>query len=202
MKKILILWIIAFIVPVFASFGNGPLEIGSKAMHTNIKMLDVSGEKVSLSDAAKENGLLVMFSCTSCPFVLGWEDRYNKIKEWADNNDVGMIVLNSNYKNRDGVDSYEEMKKQSSKNNYNFYYVVDEESKIANSFGGQTTPHVFLFDKDMKLAYKGAIDDNFKNANDVKQTYLKDALISLGKGKEIAVAETKPVGCSIKRKID
>lgn len=202
MKKILILWMIAFIVPVFASVGNGPLEIGSKAMHTNVKMLDVSGEKVSLSDAAKENGLLVMFSCTSCPFVLGWEDRYNKIKEWADNNDVGMIVLNSNYKNRDGVDSYEEMKKQSSKNNYNFYYVVDEESKIANSFGGQTTPHVFLFDKDLKLAYKGAIDDNFKNANDVKQTYLKDALVSLGQGKEIAVAETKPVGCSIKRKID
>lgn len=200
MKKLIVFIMILAVVPVLA--GNGKIEIGGSATLTDLKMLDVSGERVSLSDAAKENGLLVMFSCTSCPFVLQWEDRYNKIKEWADNNDVGMIVLNSNYRNRDGADSYEEMKKQATKNDYNFYYVVDEESKIANTFGGQTTPHVFLFNEDMKLAYKGAIDDNYKSADGVKQAYLKDALISLGQGKEIAVAETNPVGCSIKRKTD
>jgi glutathione peroxidase-family protein len=189
-------------VPVLAGNGNGKIGIGSSVMFTDVKMLDVSGERVSLADAAKENGLLVMFSCTSCPFVKQWEDRYNEIKKWADNNDVGMIVLNSNYQNRDGADSYEEMKKQASENDYNFYYVVDERSKIANGFGGQTTPHVFLFDKNMKLAYKGAIDDNYKSADEVKQAYLQDALKSLGQGKEIATTETKPVGCSIKRKLD
>jgi hypothetical protein len=54
----------------------------------------------------------------------------------------------------------------------------------------------------MKLVYKGAIDDNYKSASDVKKRYLKDAIVSLANGEQIAVAETKPVGCSIKRKLD
>ena len=200
MKRLIVFIMILAVVPVFA--GSGNIGIGSSATLTDVKMLDVSGERVSLADVAKENGLLVMFSCTSCPFVKQWQGRYNDIKEWADNNDVGMIVLNSNYQNRGGADSFEAMKKQASENDYNFHYVVDEESKIANAFGGQTTPHVFLFDKNMKLAYKGAIDDNYKNADEVKQAYLQNALKSLGQGKEVAIAETNPVGCSIKRKTD
>jgi thioredoxin-related protein len=142
-----------------------------------------------------------MFSSNTCPFVQQWESRYNELKTWADQHGVGMIVLNSNYGNRNGVDSFDEMKKRASEKNYNFPYVVDEESQIANAFGGQTTPHVFLFDKNMELVYKGAIDDNYKSAADVKQAYAKDAIASLAGGQKVAVSETKPVGCSIKRKL-
>lgn len=202
MKKLLVLLMIVATVPVFATGGGSQIGIGSEAKYTDVKMKAVNGEKVSLTDVAKDNGLLVLFSCTTCPFVVRWEERYHQIKEWADKNDVGMIVLNSNYKNRDGVDSFEEMKKQAESKNYKFYYVVDEESRIANAFGGQTTPHAFLFDGNMKLAYKGAIDDNYKSAAEVKKHYLKDAIVSLANGQNIAVAETQPVGCSIKRKID
>ena len=202
MKNLGLLLMVLVTVPAFAAGGDGQIGIGSEAKYTDVKMLAVNGEKVSLTDVAKDNGLLVLFSCTTCPFVVRWEDRYHQIKEWADKNDVGMIVLNSNYKNRDGVDSFEEMKKQAENKDYNFYYVVDEESRIANAFGGQTTPHAFLFDGNMKLAYKGAIDDNYKNAAEVKKHYLKDAIVSLSNGEGIAVAETQPVGCSIKRKID
>jgi len=202
MKNLAVLLMVLVTVPAFAAGGDGQIGIGSEAKYTDVKMLAVNGEKVSLTDVAKDNGLLVLFSCTTCPFVVRWEDRYHQIKEWADKNDVGMIVLNSNYKNRDGVDSFEEMKKQAENKDYNFYYVVDEESRIANAFGGQTTPHAFLFDGNMKLAYKGAIDDNYKNAAEVKKHYLKDAIVSLANGEGIAVAETQPVGCSIKRKID
>lgn len=200
MKK----WFVFLMVVAFfpAVAGTGTLEIGGKVTHSDVKMLDVSGEKVSLADAAKENGLLVMFSSNTCPFVQQWESRFPEIKNWADKNNVGMIVLNSNYKNRDGVDSYEEMQKRAREKNYNFYYVVDKESKIANAFGGQTTPHAFLFDSRMELVYKGAIDDNYKSADAVKQAYLKDAISSIAKGENVAIAETKPIGCSIKRKQD
>jgi thioredoxin-related protein len=198
MKKLIVFLLILVLVPAMTFAGK--LDIGAKATLTDVKMLDVSGQKISLSDVAKENGLLVMFSSNTCPFVLQWQDRYNEVKKWADNNQVGMVVLNSNYENRNGVDSYQEMQKLARKHNYNFYYAVDEESKIANAFGGQTTPHVFLFDKNMQLVYKGAIDDNYKSAGDVKQTYVKNALTSLAKGEKVAVSETKPVGCSIKRK--
>jgi peroxiredoxin len=198
MKKLFIFLFMLAIVPAMAS--KGTIGIGGKATLTDVKMLDVSGKKVSLSDAAGDNGLLVMFSSNTCPFVIQWQDRYNQMKKWADQNKVGMIVLNSNYGNRDGVDSYEAMQKLARDNNYSFNYVVDEDSQIANAFGGQTTPHVFLFDKDMELVYKGAIDDNYKSAKEVKKNYVKDALTSLSNGGEVAVAETKPVGCSIKRK--
>jgi peroxiredoxin len=198
MKRLLVLLMVIASVPAIANMGT--TGIGDKATLTDIKMLDVSGEKVSLAAVTKENGLLVLFSSNTCPFVVQWQDRYPELKNWADQHKVGMIVLNSNYGNRDGVDSYEAMKKHARENNYNFHYVVDEDSKIANEFGGQTTPHAFLFDSDQKLVYKGAIDDNYKSADAVKQAYLKDAIESLSNGKEVALTETKPVGCSIKRK--
>lgn len=202
MKKLLGILIIFLSVTVIAGNGDGNLELGDKAALTDKKMLDISGERISLADAKKDNGLVVIFSCNTCPFVKQWEGRYPSIKEWADNNDVGMIVLNSNYQNRNGVDSYEAMQSHAKEQGYNFHYVVDEESQIANAFGGQTTPHVFLFNSDMQLAYKGAIDDNYESAESVKKAYLKDAITSLANGEEIAVTETKPTGCSIKRKID
>lgn len=200
MKNLILILMVAAFIPAMAN--SGTIGIGGKATLTDVKMLDVSGEKVSLADVAKENGLLVMFSSNTCPFVIQWESRYNDLKKWADQHKVGMIVLNSNYQNRNGVDSYSEMKKRAGEQGYNFHYVVDEDSRIANSYGGQTTPHVFLFDKNMELVYKGAIDDNYKSAGEVKQAYAKDAISSLAKGEKVAVAETKPVGCSIKRKID
>ncbi len=198
MKNLLVILLTALFVPVLAT--DGIIGIGDKATLLEIKMLDVSGDKISLADATKENGLLVLFSSNTCPFVLQWEGRYSEIKDWADQHEIGMIVLNSNYGNRNGVDSYEAMKQHARKKNYNFYYVVDEGSKIANALGGQTTPHAFLFNSDMKLVYKGAIDDNYKSSEDVKQAYLKDAIKNVSSGKVIAVAETKPLGCSIKRK--
>ncbi len=200
MKNFMVILLVVAFFPAIAV--TGTIGIGGKATFTDVKMQDVSGEKYSLADVAKENGLLVMFSSNTCPFVLQWESRYIELKTWADQHGVGMIVLNSNYGNRDGVDSFEEMKKRARENNYNFPYVVDEESQIANAFGGQTTPHVFLFDKNMELVYKGAIDDNYKSATGVKKAWAKDAVASLANGEKIAVAETKPVGCSIKRKLN
>uniref|UniRef100_UPI0032166647 redoxin domain-containing protein n=1 Tax=uncultured Draconibacterium sp. TaxID=1573823 RepID=UPI0032166647 len=202
MKKLVFVLIYFLSAAVYALPGNKKLEIGDKAVLTEVKMTDVSGERISLADVKKGNGILVLFSCNQCPFVLRWEGRYNDIKAWADKNNVGMIVLNSNYQKRDGDDSFEAMQKKAKEKGYNFYYVVDKESQIANAFGGQTTPHVFLFDGNWKLAYKGAIDDSYESANNVKQAYLKDAIKSLGSGEEVALTETKPVGCGIKRKVD
>lgn len=201
--KHLILFLI-LILPVFALANGNPshLPMGGKATLTDIKMEDVSGAEISLADAKKENGLLVIFSCNTCPFVLQWEGRYNELKSWADQHKVGMVVLNSNHQKRDGDESFEAMKKHAAEKSYKFSYVLDEESAIANAYGGQTTPHAFLFDGRMELVYKGAIDDNYKSAADVKQPYVKNAIAEIASGKKVSVAETKPVGCSIKRKTE
>ncbi len=202
MKKLIFVFIMLVSVSVLAGDGKGNVGVGDAAVHADVKMLDVSGERISLEDVKKDNGVLVLFSCNTCPFVLQWEDRFPDLKAWADKNGVGMIVVNSNHQKRNGDDSYEAMKEHASEKGYNFYYALDENSLLANPFGGQTTPHAFLFDAKMELVYKGAIDDSYKSADEVKQAYLKDAISSLGKGEKVVVAETKPVGCSIKRKLD
>ena len=202
MKNLVFLFVLLLSFSVYAADNTGKLEIGDKAVLTDVKMTDVSGESLSLEDVKGKNGVLVLFSCNTCPFVKKWEGRYNDLKAWADKNNVGMIVLNSNYQNRSGDDSMEAMQQKAEEHAYSFYYVVDEESRIANAFGGQTTPHAFLFDGDFELAYKGAIDDNYNSADNVSKAYLKDAIASLGSGEEITITETKPIGCGIKRKID
>jgi len=182
--------------------GGPHLKIGDKAAHTDVKMTDISGKEYSLADLKGENGLAVIFSCNTCPFVLEWEKRYNELKEWGEKHGVGIAVLNSNYQNRNGSESLEEMKKHAQEKGYQVPYLVDDESLIANAFGGQTTPHVFLFDKNFELVYKGAIDDNYGDQSAVKHHYLKDAIQSVSNGGIVATAETKPMGCSIKRKLN
>ena len=70
---------------------------------------------------------------------------------------------------------------------------------MANAWGARTTPHVFLFDPQFILRYEGAIDDNHKNKEEVTQQYLMNAIKNLGEGKAIDPANTKALGCSIKR---
>jgi peroxiredoxin len=176
------------------------LPIGKKAPKADVKMADISGKKVSLMDIKKDNGLLVIFSCNTCPFVLAWENRYPGLGEQCTKNKIGMVLINSNEARRKSDDSIEAMKKHASDKNYNCFYTIDENSELANAFGAKTTPHVYLFDKDMNLVYRGAIDDTEGRGDaSPKELYLKNAIDNLTAGKKINPAETKSVGCSIKR---
>jgi len=175
------------------------IEIGGKAPMATLKMKDTNGKMVSLNDVKKENGLLVMFTCNTCPFVKAWEDRYTKIQKTAAEKGIGVILVNSNEGKRDKDDSMEEMKKHASEKGFTAPYVVDADSKLANAFGAATTPHVYLFNKDFKLAYVGAIDDNYKSAADADKHFLMDAINNMSAGKPINPNETKALGCSIKR---
>jgi glutathione peroxidase-family protein len=175
------------------------LEIGAKAPLTDVKMKDISGKSVSLQDVAGDNGLLVIFSCNTCPWVLKWEDRYPGIATYAKENGIGTVAINSNEAQRETVDSMEEMKKHAEKNGYNFYYTVDENHKLADAFGATRTPHIYLFNSEMTLVYRGAIDDNASDASKVENHYLKDAIKALAEGKEITKKTSKALGCTIKR---
>ena len=181
---------------------NNPITaipIGSAAPEAAYIMKDVSGVEVSLISARKENGLLVIFSCNTCPFVLGWEDRYIPVGEWCAANNVGFVLVNSNEAQRDKQDSMEEMKKHAADKNYNTFYVVDTDHVLADAFGATRTPEVFLFDEELSLVYQGAIDDNMEDASTVEKPYLENALMNLLNSMPIDPATTKSVGCTIKR---
>lgn len=170
------------------------------------KMKDISGKEITLQESKGENGLLVVFSCNTCPFVIGngddnagWEGRYGAVADSATKNKIGMVLVNSNEAKRGDGDSFDDMVKRSKEKGYKSKYVVDLNSMVANAFGAKTTPHVFLFDKNLKLVYRGSIDDNVRVPGEVKEHYLFNALNEVAAGKTPKVTDTKPVGCSIKR---
>ncbi|HPR62448.1 MAG TPA: redoxin family protein [Prolixibacteraceae bacterium] len=191
---ILVFWAIS------ASAQFPVISIGDQLPKSEKMDCATSNKNANIDELKGENGTLVIFSCNTCPFVVAWEDRFPIVDKIAKENKVNMVLVNSNYNNRNGVDSFEAMKAHAQKNNYKWPYLIDNESELANAFGAQTTPHVFLFDKNNKLVYKGAIDDNHKDRKQVNEFYLQDALNSLGQGKEISNKETRNLGCSIKRK--
>ena len=175
------------------------IAIGDQIPMIDNELKSVRGTWSSIESIRKQNGLIVIFTCNTCPFVLMWEDRYELIEKLAKENHLGLVYVNSNYKKRDGDDSFLEMKKHAKEMKYSYPYLLDEKSRLANAFGAKTTPHVFLFNSKNELVYKGSIDDNHKDINQVKNFYLKDAIKQSTTGKKVFPNETKPVGCSIKR---
>jgi len=176
------------------------LAIGTVLPKADFKMKDVSGKEVSFNDVKGKKGLLVIFSCNTCPYVVLYESRIKEAYLQAKGSDIGVILVNSNEAQRTGVDSYEAMVKHATDNKYECSYVVDNNSAMADAFGSSRTPEVFLFDKDGKLAYKGAIDDSPKDMAAAKDRYLRDALNAVRDGKVVTTSSTKSIGCSIKRK--
>ena len=160
---------------------------------------DVNNRSLSLSQITESNGLLVIFSCNTCPWVSKWEDRMKTISNTARINNVGMVALNPNERIRERGESLSDMKRRSTKQTYNFIYAIDKDHAIADAFGATKTPEVFLFDGDMKLVYKGAIDDNPDDESLVKNPYLENAIQALVDGSAIKNSKTKLEGCSIKR---
>jgi len=186
---------------LFLSFSTGALlPIGSDMPMQDNKMLDISGKEVSMKDAMKGNGVVVIFSSNTCPYVIKNQDRITTLADFATKLNFGVIILNSNEAYRDKEESYEAMKEYAVENKMNCFYTVDKNSEVADAFGANRTPECFLFDKNMKLAYHGAIDDNPTDATAVTRRYLADAMTQLSNNKEVTMKESKSVGCGIKRK--
>ncbi|MEX0722862.1 MAG: redoxin domain-containing protein [Gracilimonas sp.] len=186
---------------VFVAFtqATDPLNMGDEAPEINRGVATTSGNTVTLSGVAENNGLVVIFSCNTCPWVAKWESRYNDLANLASQNDIGMIVLNPNERIRNRGESMDDMRKRAQKQSYNFTYALDEDHIIADAFGANFTPEVFLFDADLRLAYHGAIDDNADNSNNVNSSYLEEAMRALGNGESVQNRQTQIQGCTIKR---
>ena len=197
MKKMLFTALVA--VGLTAFVAPGELPIGADMPKADVKMKDINGKEVSLRDAKKKNGLLVMFSCNTCPYVIKNQERTNEICKFAQENGIGVVLVNSNEAQRDDVDSYEAMQKYAKGQGYNWHYVVDKNSEIADAFGANKTPENFLFNKDGKLVYHGAIDDNPTDAGSVSRRHLREAILEMVNGKDISVKTSRSVGCTIKR---
>ena len=157
----------------------------------------VDGKTHSLEEYAEAPVLVLVQSCNHCPYVLAWEQRINALqREFADRS-VRIVAMSSNDPEQYPEDSFERMMDHAREAGYEFDYLYDESQEVARALGSERTPECFVYDAERRLVYHGAVDDN-RDAALVTQHYLRDAIEAALAGEEPPVAETPPVGCTVK----
>lgn len=173
---------------------------GEKAPSFSLQGVD--GRAHSLDEIKGAKATIVVFSCNHCPYAVMNEDRL--IAAFNDYRDlgVGMAAINSNDSVNYPDDSFEAMKIRSREKNFPFAYLHDATQEVAKAYAATHTPHLFVFDADLKLAYTGCVDDdnNYKFRKTPRKHHLRDALDDLTSGRPVRLPETHAIGCTIKWK--
>lgn len=174
------------------------LKPGDQAIPFSLPGVD--GKTYALADYSDRNAVAVIFTCNHCPYAQAWEGRL--IQAQADYADRGVQILaiNANNAITHPGDSFEAMQQRAQEQGFNFPYLHDESQEIARAYGAERTPEIFLFDKNGKLQYHGAPDDNYEDPSAVQHTWFRDAIDAVLAGQTPAVATTEPKGCTIKWK--
>ena len=167
------------------------VAVGSKI--ENFTLADTEGKQRSFNDLKGKNGALIVFMSAQCPVVKGYAERINALAKDYQAKGISIIGMNSN-----ATESLDYVKSNMTERSYSFPMLIDKGNVIADKFGATVTPEVYLFDKDGKLVYRGAID-NDRSGENVTARPLQEAVDATLAGKAVAKTETKAFGCSIKR---
>lgn len=196
MRNLLAIVLLLISISVFSQ----GYQVGDKATDFTLKNID--DQMVSLSDYTEAKGFIVVFTCNHCPYAVKYEDRIIALDKQFKAKGFPVIAINPNDPVVVPEDSFEEMKKRALEKGFTFPYLFDAGQKVYPQYGATKTPHIFILAKEKKdliVKYIGAIDDNYKNADDVKIKYVENVVNNLLLGNEITVTHTKAIGCSIKK---
>ena len=198
MKTKLIL--LSLILSVLTSVAGG-YKVGDTARDFSLKNID--GKNVSMADFTNSKGFIVVFTCNTCPFAKAYESRIINLDKKYAALGYPVIAINPNDVKIVPEDSYANMVELAKEKKYPFPYLLDESQEIASTYGASRTPHVFVIEKIKGaniIKYIGAIDNNVDDANKVTAKFVENAVDALLAGKEVQLAETKAIGCTIKWK--
>jgi len=160
---------------------------------------DTTGAPQSLPASGEAAAAVVIWTCNHCPYALAWHDRTVAVaNEYADRG-VRFLAVNSNDAERYPHDSPEAMRErvEAAPEEWPFPYLHDASQDAARAYGAKTTPHLYVFDSELRLAYEGAPDADHRDPS-LDAAWLRDALDAVLAGKSPECAETEPVGCSVK----
>jgi peroxiredoxin len=183
--------------PAFAGKYNTAISVGDKAPDISGIPAIENGEQKSLTlSDIKEDVVVVVFLANHCPVVGQYEDRV--IDFTKDYKEKGVKVVGVAVSLMDG-DKIPGIKAYMSEKKSNYIYGYDESQAIGKAYGASRTPQFFVLDKERKIRYTGAMDDNPRE-DKVTKTYLRDAVDAVLKGEKVAVEETNAVGCGVSYK--
>ena len=173
--------------------------IGSEAAEINL--MNTDGNMVSYDTFPDAKGFIVIFTCNTCPYAVASEDRIIALDAEFKSKGYPVIAINPNDPAVQPDDTFELMQAKATDKGFTFPYLFDTSRSVYAEYGAKKTPHVYLLQKENNkkiVKYIGAIDDNVRNGDAVKERFLANAINELLNGKEVSVKETKAIGCSIK----
>jgi len=191
-------------------FAYDPVTLveGSKA--PNFSLPGVDGKTYSLKDFSGSKALAVIFTTNHCPDAIASHGRMVALVNHFKGQDVKFVAINSN--SPEGLhlpelgwtaydDSFEDMKLIAKDSGFNLPYLYDGATQeTGKAYGAVATPHVFIFDGDLKLRYNGRMDNGKRRLGPVEKNEARDALEAILSGEKVEVVQTRPVGCSTKWK--
>ncbi len=184
--------------------GFQKLEIGQLIPKFDLPGID--GKNYQLEDFEDSKLLMVIFTCNHCPTAQAYESRIKQLHKDYQDREVQLIAITPNDPQAvrldelgysDVGDGFEETQQRAEETGFEFPYLFDGETQtVSLAFGVLATPHVFIFDQDRRLRYKGRIDDS--EVETVKSQDARHALEALLAGEPVPVSVTRPFGCSTK----
>jgi peroxiredoxin len=158
----------------------------------------VDGKSCARDDFAASPVLCVMFICNHCPYVKAVEDRLIRLARAFEGRGVQMVAICSNDAESYPDDGFDKLHDRWRDKGYGFPYLYDEAQEAARAFGAVCTPDIFVYDRARKLAYRGRIDDSWKDESKVTRQELAEALEALVGGRAPSAPQRPSMGCSIK----
>jgi peroxiredoxin len=199
MRKVLLSLAVVSLVAVSAFAGkfNKVISVGDKAPVISGLPAIQNGEEssFSLSDV-KDDVVVVVFLANHCPVVKAYEDRLIEFTSAYKDKGVKVVGISVSLQDQDKIPGIKEYTKE---HKSNYIYAYDETQAVGKAYGAVATPQFFVLDKERKIRYTGALD-NSQREDQVKDTYLKDAVDAVLSGKTPAVEETQARGCGISYK--
>lgn len=192
--------IVALFVNAVDSKQQAGKEVGDIAI--NFELPNVDGNKVSLKSNQTAKGYILVFTCNTCPYAKMYEERIVDLDKKYRAKGYSVIAINPNDVSQQPGDTMDEMVKRHKEKGYTFPYLRDDSQAIAVAYGASKTPHVYVLNRedsgDFRIEYIGAIDDSPREAADVRERYVEDAVDALLVGEKPKITGKRAIGCTIK----
>ncbi len=167
----------------------------------DFQLPDTEGNVVSVTDFAPYKGLLIIFMCNHCPYVVHIREALAAFASRNEPRGLAVIGINANDASTHPADSLEKMVEEVQTVGYTFPYLHDETQEVAKAFRAECTPDLFLYDEDRRLVYRGQFDDSRPGNNvEVNGKDIQSAVDALLDGRDVPREQKPSVGCSIKWK--
>lgn len=164
----------------------------------SFNLLGVDGKSYTQKHFQNGEPLVVMFICNHCPYVQAIEDRLIQLAHDLKKINVNVVAICSNDEINYPDDRFEKLQERATLKKYSFTYLHDSTQEVAHRFGAVCTPDFFVYDKQGKLAYRGRLDNSWKDATIVSERELYRAVLELHQNQPVSQPQTPSMGCSIK----